>query len=192
MRRCQQPPRPRSSDIAVFVLVCPVRSVHALNECTSTMPPCPTNFTCCQDPGGTFAVAAPERVTKRRCHDNGTCCLGPDGTINACCSGTTPNCDQGRGQCVGFSKPPKGGSCKQPGSIIGCETQTLGQVISITGTPFTLYYQSDMVFAVVSVSEDGAFRLDGRGDLEALRTKLGAARASFRRLPTRRFHASGR
>ena len=41
--------------------------------------------------------------------------------------------------------PPKGGPCKQDGSIIGCEPQTLGEVIKLTGTPFSLHYQSDRV-----------------------------------------------
>lgn len=33
--------------------------------------------------------------------------------------------------------------CKQSGSIIGCENQSLGEVIDIAGTAFTLHYQSD-------------------------------------------------
>ncbi len=33
----------------------------------------------------------------------------------------------------------------KPGSIIECESQTLGEVVPVTGTPFTLNYRSDMV-----------------------------------------------
>lgn len=35
--------------------------------------------------------------------------------------------------------------CKTDGSIITCESQTLGEVVGITGTPFSLYYSSDRV-----------------------------------------------
>jgi hypothetical protein len=42
-------------------------------------------------------------------------------------------------------KPPKGGPNNSCGSIIGVETQTLGEVINVTGTPFGLHYQSDRV-----------------------------------------------
>jgi RHS repeat-associated protein len=42
-------------------------------------------------------------------------------------------------------KPPKGDPCNKGGSIIGCETQTLGEVIDVTGTPWSLHYQSDRV-----------------------------------------------
>jgi hypothetical protein len=42
-------------------------------------------------------------------------------------------------------KPPKGGPEKDCGSIIGCEPQTLGEVINVTGTPLSLRYQSDRV-----------------------------------------------
>ncbi len=119
----------------MLALVFPIRTVNALNECTAGPGPhSPPNFSCCQDPDGTFRGFCPE---------NGACCPGPDGTIQACCSGTTPNCDSARGLCVGVSNPPKGGPCKQSGSIIGCETQTLGQVISVTGTRFSLNYQSN-------------------------------------------------
>jgi len=34
---------------------------------------------------------------------------------------------------------------QQCGSIIGCQNQTLGEMVSIVGTPFTLHYQSDRV-----------------------------------------------
>ena len=40
-------------------------------------------------------------------------------------------------------KPPKGGPEKDCGSIIGCESQTLGEVIKLTGSPLSLHYQSD-------------------------------------------------
>lgn len=42
--------------------------------------------------------------------------------------------------------PPKPDPCdgsKKSGSIIGCEPQTLGEVLEITGTPFQLVYQSE-------------------------------------------------
>ena len=112
----------------VFALVCPVRSVHA--QCS--IPGVCGGENCCQDPDGTF----------RGCC-NGTCCAGPDGNVAGCCSGATPNCDSVHGQCVGADKPPKGGPCKKGGSIIGCETQTLAEVINVTGTPLSLHYQSD-------------------------------------------------
>jgi RHS repeat-associated protein len=35
--------------------------------------------------------------------------------------------------------------CIERGSVIGCETQTLGEDIPVTGTPFNLVYQSDRV-----------------------------------------------
>ncbi len=34
-------------------------------------------------------------------------------------------------------------ACKQSGSIIGCENQSLGEVINVAGTAFSLHYQSD-------------------------------------------------
>ena len=33
--------------------------------------------------------------------------------------------------------------CEETGSIIGCETQTLGERVPVTGTPFALVYSSD-------------------------------------------------
>lgn len=36
-------------------------------------------------------------------------------------------------------------NCKQAGSIIGCENQTLGEALPLTGTPYSLVYQSDRV-----------------------------------------------
>jgi RHS repeat-associated protein len=35
--------------------------------------------------------------------------------------------------------------CKYRGSVIGCENQTLGEVVGLIGTPFTLHYESDRV-----------------------------------------------
>ena len=35
--------------------------------------------------------------------------------------------------------------CRQAGSIIGCETQTLGENLPVAGAPFNLVYQSDRV-----------------------------------------------
>ena len=40
---------------------------------------------------------------------------------------------------------PKGDPDKDCGSIIGCENQTLGEVINVTGMPLRLHYQSDRV-----------------------------------------------
>src|SRR6478736_889041 len=37
---------------------------------------------------------------------------------------------------------PKGGSCEQPGSIIGAEDQSLGEQLPVMGTPFALNYKS--------------------------------------------------
>ncbi|KRF04875.1 hypothetical protein ASG89_21520 [Paenibacillus sp. Soil766] len=38
---------------------------------------------------------------------------------------------------------PREEPCKQPGSIIGCQDQSLGEAIAIPGTPYTLRYQSE-------------------------------------------------
>ena len=57
-------------------------------------------------------------------------------------------------------KPPKD-PCKTSGSIIGCEPQTLGEVIDVTGTPLSLHYQSDRVF--------------GRHDTDKLKNRLSGA-----------------
>ncbi|NOU68966.1 hypothetical protein GC096_33645 [Paenibacillus sp. LMG 31461] len=38
---------------------------------------------------------------------------------------------------------PREEPCKQPGSIIGCQDQSLGETIAIPGTPYTLRYQSE-------------------------------------------------
>jgi RHS repeat-associated protein len=116
-----------------FALVSPVQSVHALNVCSDPVRTCGRNSACCQHSNGVFAG----------CCAGGTCCPGLGSNLMGCCSGTTPNCDSVHGQCTGSNKPPKGGPCKQSGSIIGCETQTLGQAIRVTGTPFGLDYQSD-------------------------------------------------
>ncbi len=43
------------------------------------------------------------------------------------------------------NNPNPNDPCQQSGSIIGCETQTLGESIGITGAPFDLHYQSDRV-----------------------------------------------
>ncbi len=36
-------------------------------------------------------------------------------------------------------------ACEQPGSIIDCQNQTLGEVVGVAGTPFGLHYQSERV-----------------------------------------------
>ncbi|NQX58142.1 fibronectin type III domain-containing protein [Paenibacillus qinlingensis] len=38
---------------------------------------------------------------------------------------------------------PREEPCKQPGSIIGCQDQSIGETIAIPGTPYTLRYQSE-------------------------------------------------
>jgi hypothetical protein len=43
------------------------------------------------------------------------------------------------------SDPPVDDPCKEAGSIIGCQNQTLGEAVDISGTPFRLHYQSDRV-----------------------------------------------
>jgi RHS repeat-associated protein len=58
-------------------------------------------------------------------------------------------------------KPPKGCPSKQSGSIIGCETQALGEAINVTGTPLSLHYQSD--------------RVPGRRTTNILKTRLSGA-----------------
>lgn len=35
--------------------------------------------------------------------------------------------------------------CQVPGSVIGCENQSLGEAVDLVGTPFQLHYQSDRV-----------------------------------------------
>ncbi len=40
---------------------------------------------------------------------------------------------------------PEPNACKTSGSIIECENQTLGEALPLTGTPYTLHYQSDRV-----------------------------------------------
>ncbi|GAA5531311.1 hypothetical protein [Herpetosiphon gulosus] len=39
--------------------------------------------------------------------------------------------------------PPINQPCQQPGSVITCETQSLGEAFDLAGTPFRLVYQSD-------------------------------------------------
>jgi RHS repeat-associated protein len=56
----------------------------------------------------------------------------PNGNCGNSCPGPKPD------------KPPDD-PCKGQGSIIGCEPQTLGEVINVTGTPLSLHYQSDRV-----------------------------------------------
>ncbi|MEO8134314.1 MAG: hypothetical protein ABI831_10085, partial [Betaproteobacteria bacterium] len=41
--------------------------------------------------------------------------------------------------------PPNGDPDGDCGSVIGCETQTLGEAINVTGTPYSLHYQSSRV-----------------------------------------------
>jgi RHS repeat-associated protein len=40
---------------------------------------------------------------------------------------------------------PEKDPCKQSGSIIECQNQILGEKVNVTGTPFSLHYQSDRV-----------------------------------------------
>ena len=57
--------------------------------------------------------------------------------------------------------PPKGDPDNDCGSIIGCEPQTLGEVINVTGTPLRLHYQSD--------------RVPGRRSMNMLKIRLSGA-----------------
>lgn len=41
--------------------------------------------------------------------------------------------------------PPPDNECQASGSIIGCQSQTVGESLNITGTPFRLHYQSSRV-----------------------------------------------
>ncbi len=43
------------------------------------------------------------------------------------------------------SDPPVDDPCKEAGSLIGCQNQTLGEAVDISGTTFRLHYQSDRV-----------------------------------------------
>jgi hypothetical protein len=61
--------------VVVFTLVCPVRSVHALNECSRTNY-CGSGYTCCQDPDGTF----------RGCCFSGSLRYGPRAGARKVCS----------------------------------------------------------------------------------------------------------
>ncbi len=147
---------PRVIFIVVFFLLNSVGNVQALVSCMPG-PSCNDGQTCTFDPDGTFRGCCPA---------DSTACYGGDGKVKGCCSGTTSYCDSVRGMCVSQCpavtctppnildkatcacmppKPPKDGSCKVPGCIIGSESQTLGEFISVTGTLLSLYYQSDLV-----------------------------------------------
>jgi RHS repeat-associated protein len=41
--------------------------------------------------------------------------------------------------------PDPDDDCKRSGSIIGCENRTLGEIVPVSGTPFSLHYESDRV-----------------------------------------------
>jgi hypothetical protein len=45
------------------------------------------------------------------------------------------------------NRPPDPQNCpsRASGSVIGCETQALGEALPVTGTPFSLHYQSERV-----------------------------------------------
>ena len=141
--------------VSFFLLLSPVGNVQALYECSNPNY-CP-NGICMQDPDGTF----------RGCCIDGTPCYYADGKPKGCCHAPTPYCSANSNnicvsQCPAITctppnildkascaclppKPPKGGPCKVPGCIIGSESQTLGEFINVTGTPLSLYYQSDLV-----------------------------------------------
>ncbi len=53
----------------------------------------------------------------------------------------------GGGAGSGGHGDPKGKSDKKCGSVIGCDGQTLGESVPITGTPWRLHYQSDRASA---------------------------------------------
>lgn len=46
--------------------------------------------------------------------------------------------------------------CLAAGSIIGCENQSLGEVVAVAGTPYSLHYQSDRVPGNLSATEVAA------------------------------------
>ncbi|MCH7720809.1 MAG: hypothetical protein IH988_07440, partial [Planctomycetes bacterium] len=54
---------------------------------------------------------------------------------------TPPNQPRPRGRIANRPDDP----CEQSGSVVGCQTQTLGESVPVTGTPFTLNYISDRV-----------------------------------------------
>ncbi len=147
------------------LLVCYVGNVHAFSYCDHGY--CGDSI-CMQDPDGSF----------RGCCQNGTPCAGTDGKWKSCCH-NGDSCDSS-GACVTKCppieckppniidknscgcippKPPKPGPCKEDGSIIGCENQTLGEEINVTGTPFKLNYGSDLI-TVRKVSGLGGWDLN--------------------------------
>src|SRR5215213_873091 len=59
-----------------------------------------------------------------------------------------PDCDPAVQSCEPSQPPPQGDQpdddpCEQGGSIIECQNQILGEVLPVSGTPFTLNYRSD-------------------------------------------------
>jgi hypothetical protein len=58
--------------------------------------------------------------------------------------GPPPGADKPTGAEAETDEPDtKNPDCKQSGSVIGCEPQTLGEGVAISGTPFSLHYQSE-------------------------------------------------
>jgi RHS repeat-associated protein len=82
--------------------------------------------------------------------------------------GMTPDCDPTTQSCQPKLPEPKpladNGKCdatEASGSIIGCETQTLGEAVTVVGTPFSLRYQSDRVPGVAAARRSLDIRLSG-------------------------------
>ncbi len=63
-----------------------------------------------------------------------------DSNQGTSCQKPCPDSPQPRPQFPSLDNP----NC-QPGSIISCQSQTLGEMVDVTGTPFYLHYQSDRV-----------------------------------------------
>jgi len=62
---------------------------------------------------------------------------GPDCPANTSCAPGQPD------PCSATDCPPLTCNNTQAGSLIGCETQSLGETLPVVGTPFTLNYQSN-------------------------------------------------
>jgi RHS repeat-associated protein len=60
--------------------------------------------------------------------------------------GVEPDCDPSTQSCAPQDGPkdenPLDDPCQQSGSVIGCENQSLGESVAVTGTPWRLHYQS--------------------------------------------------
>jgi hypothetical protein len=106
--------------VVVFALVCPVRSVQALNECSTSTPGgyCGGDFICCEDPDGTFRGC---------CLLPGLCCTNSDGLMVSCCH-SPALCDSATGYCVAQCLA---GTTECRGRCVGpCEPPTVRESFS--------------------------------------------------------------